>query len=72
MLALVRRQHESMYLAVPNSQTLATLKELIETGKVTPVIDRTYPLSDTPSAFRYLEKEHARGKVVITIAAQNN
>ena len=69
-LSLVMRQHGSMYFAVPNSQTLATLKELIETGKVTPVIDRTYPLSETSAAFRYLEKEHARGKVVITIAAQ--
>jgi NADPH:quinone reductase-like Zn-dependent oxidoreductase len=69
-LSMVMRQHGSMYFAVPTSQTLATLKELIETGKVTPVIDRTYPLSDTPAAFRYLEKEHARGKVVITIAAQ--
>ena len=67
-LSLVMRQHGSMYLAVPNSQTLATLKDLIETGKVTPVIDRTYPLSDTPAAFRYLVKEHARGKVVITVA----
>ena len=34
------------------------------------MIDRTYPLSETPAAFRYLVKEHARGKVVITIAAQ--
>jgi NADPH:quinone reductase-like Zn-dependent oxidoreductase len=67
-LSLVMRQHESMYFAVPNSQTLATLKELIETGKVTPVIDRTYPLSETPAAFWYLEKDHARGKVVITVA----
>ena len=69
-LSLVRRQHGSMYLAVPNSQTLATLKDLIETGKVTPVIDKKYPLSETPAAFRYLVNEHARGKVVITIAAQ--
>jgi NADPH:quinone reductase-like Zn-dependent oxidoreductase len=66
-LSLVMRQHGSMYLAVPTSQILATLKELIETGKVTPVIDRTYPLSDTPEAFRYLEESHARGKVVITM-----
>jgi NADPH:quinone reductase-like Zn-dependent oxidoreductase len=69
-LSLIRRQHGSMYLAVPNSRTLATLKDLIEAGKVTPVIDKTYPLSETPAAFRYLVKEHARGKVVITIAAQ--
>jgi NADPH:quinone reductase-like Zn-dependent oxidoreductase len=68
-LALVRREHGSMYLAVPDSRNLATLKDLIEAGKVTPVIDRTYPLSETPAAFRYLVEEHARGKVVITVAA---
>ena len=67
-LSLVSREHGSMYLAVPDSRNLATLKELIEAGKVTPVIDRTYPLSETPAAFRYLVKEHARGKVVITVA----
>lgn len=70
VLSLVRRQHGSMYLAVPNSQNLAPLKDLIEAGKVTPVIDKTYPLRETPAAFRYLVKEHARGKVVITIHAQ--
>ncbi len=43
------------------------MKELIESEKVTPVIDRTYPLSDTPEAIRYLEEGHARGKVVITV-----
>jgi len=69
-LSLVMRQHRSMYFAVPNSQTLATLKELIETGKVTPVIDRTYPLSETSAAFWCLEKEHARGKVVIILAGE--
>ncbi len=49
-----------MYLAVPNSQILATLKGLIETGKITPVIDKTYPRSETPATFRSLVKEHAR------------
>jgi NADPH:quinone reductase-like Zn-dependent oxidoreductase len=43
------------------------LKEWIETGKVKPVVERTYPLCETPEAFRYLNKEHARGKVVITV-----
>lgn len=43
------------------------LKELIEAGKVTPVIDRTYPLSETAEAVRYLEAGHARGKVVSTV-----
>jgi len=46
---------------------LLALKELVESGKVTPVIDRTYPLSQTPQAFRYFGTGHARGKVVITV-----
>jgi NADPH:quinone reductase-like Zn-dependent oxidoreductase len=43
------------------------LKELIEAGKITPVIDRTFPLSDVPAAIRYLEEGRAQGKVVITM-----
>jgi NADPH:quinone reductase-like Zn-dependent oxidoreductase len=42
-------------------------KELIEAGKVTPVIDRTYPLGQVSDAIRYLEQGHARGKVVVTV-----
>ncbi len=57
-----------MYLASPSRKDLLVLKELLEAGKIKPVIDQTYPLRETPAAFRYLEKEHARGKVVITIA----
>jgi len=61
----------SMYLTRPNHKDMVFLKDLIEEGKVTPVIDRTYPLNDTPEAFRYLEEEHARGKVVITVDQHN-
>ena len=43
------------------------MKELLETGKVVPVIDRRYPLSEVPEAIRYLEEGHARGKVIITV-----
>ena len=50
-----------------NHEDMLVLKELIESGKVTPVIDRTYPLSQVPEAIRYLEEGHARGKVVITV-----
>ena len=50
-----------------NHEDLIVLKELIESGKVTPVIDRTYPLAEVPEAIRYLEEGHARGKVVITV-----
>jgi NADPH:quinone reductase-like Zn-dependent oxidoreductase len=53
----------------PNKKDLAFLKELLEAGKVTPVIDRSYPLSETAEAIRYLETGHARGKVVITVGA---
>jgi NADPH:quinone reductase-like Zn-dependent oxidoreductase len=50
-----------------NQEDLVVLKELIEAGKVTPVIDRTYPLSESADAIRYLETGHARGKVVISV-----
>jgi NADPH:quinone reductase-like Zn-dependent oxidoreductase len=50
-----------------NHEDLLVLKELIESGKVTPVIDRTYPLVEVPEAMRYLEAGHARGKVLITV-----
>jgi NADPH:quinone reductase-like Zn-dependent oxidoreductase len=48
---------------------LVVLKELIDAGKVTPVIDRTFPLSEVPEAIRYLETGQAQGKVVITIGS---
>lgn len=53
--------------ATPNKENLAALRELAESGRVTPVIDRTYSLSEVPEAVRYLEVEHARAKVVITV-----
>ena len=55
------------FVSMPSNEDLVVLKGLVESGKVTPVIDRTYPLSETPEALRYLEKAHARGKVVITV-----
>jgi NADPH:quinone reductase-like Zn-dependent oxidoreductase len=54
-------------IAKPKGEDLVVLKELIEAGKVTPVIDTTYPLSEVPEAIRHLEQGHARGKVVITV-----
>ena len=53
--------------AKPNKKDLLFLKELLEAGKIKPVIDRRYSLSEVPEAIRYLEEGHARGKVVITI-----
>jgi len=60
-------QKMTTFTAKENKEDLVVLKELIEAGKVTPVIDRTYALSEVPEAIRYLEEGHARGKVVITI-----
>jgi len=71
--SLFVRQQGRTYLAIPNNEDLIVLKELIEAGKIAPVIDRTYPLSDTPEAFRYLDEGHVRGKVVISVeAVQDN
>ena len=60
------------FLAKPSSDDLQFLRELIEAGRVRPVIDRTYPLSEAADAIRYLETGHARGKVVISVSARPN
>jgi len=61
------RRQAAVFVAVTDSETLLALNELIGAGKVTPVIDRTYQLSQTAEAFAYLDEGHARGKVVIAI-----
>jgi NADPH:quinone reductase-like Zn-dependent oxidoreductase len=63
---LTRRQGRP-FASAPNREDLVLLKELAESGKLTPVIDRTYPLSETPRALGYVGEGHARGKVVITM-----
>jgi NADPH:quinone reductase-like Zn-dependent oxidoreductase len=55
------------FVSSENHEDMIVLKELIEAGKVAPVIDRTYPLAEVPEAIRYLEEGHAQGKVVITV-----
>ena len=55
------------YVSSENHEDMIVLKELIEAGKVTPVIDRTYPLAEVPEAIRYLQEGHAQGKLVITV-----
>jgi NADPH:quinone reductase-like Zn-dependent oxidoreductase len=54
------------WIASENQEDLAFLAELLESGKVTPVIDRSYGLNETPEAIRYVEEGHTQGKVVIT------
>jgi NADPH:quinone reductase-like Zn-dependent oxidoreductase len=55
------------FVSRENHEDMIVLKELIEAGKLTPVIDRTYPLSDVPEAIRYMREGRARGKLVITV-----
>ncbi len=55
------------FIASENKEDLVVLTELIESGQVTPVVDRKYPLSETPAAIRHMTEGHARGKVVITV-----
>jgi NADPH:quinone reductase-like Zn-dependent oxidoreductase len=59
------------FIANMNQKDLVFLKDLMEAGKVVPVIDRRYPLSDVAEALRYLEEGHARGKIVITVEHSN-
>lgn len=66
-LSMTGSQKMSNLMSKPNKEDLAFLKELLEAGKVVPVIDRCYPLSEVPEALRYLEEGHARGKVVVTV-----
>jgi len=58
----------SNFMANPNSQDLAFMRGLIEAGKVAPVVDKCYPLSEIAEAFRYFDAGHAQGKIVITVA----
>ena len=61
------RQRVRVFIVRHNRADLAVLKELVEAGKVTPVIDRRYPLRDVPEALRYQGEGHSRGKIVITV-----
>ena len=67
VLSLTGRQKLGNLLARPSTTDLAWVKALLEAGKVVPVIDRCYPLSEAADAIRYLEEGHARGKVVISV-----
>ncbi len=60
-------QKISIVSLVQSQKDLNFIKELLETGKIMPVIDACYPLSKTPEAFWYFEKVHPRGKVVISM-----
>ena len=63
------RQTLRRYLSIPNHDDLVYLKELVESGKLRPVIDGTYPLRETPTALGHVERGHAQGKVVVTVCS---
>ena len=67
MLSPFVSQELGLFAVKQRAEDLIALKELIEAGKVTPVIDKTYPLGEVPKALRYLKAGHAQGKVVITV-----
>jgi NADPH:quinone reductase-like Zn-dependent oxidoreductase len=67
LLSLIGSRKMCSFMAKINKKDLVLLKDLLAAGKVVPVIDRRYPLSDVAEAFRYLEEGHAQGKVVITL-----
>ena len=66
VVSMLVSQKLTVHLAKFNKADLTTIAELMAAGKVNPVIDRRYSLSDVPEAIRYLETRHARGKVIIT------
>jgi NADPH:quinone reductase-like Zn-dependent oxidoreductase len=67
IIAKMRGRRVVSFIANVNQADLVLMKELMEAGKVVPVIDRKYSLGETPQAIRYVEEGHTRGKVVITI-----
>jgi NADPH:quinone reductase-like Zn-dependent oxidoreductase len=67
MLSLFGGKKICGFIAKLNKKDLVILKDLLEAGKVVPMIDRRYPLSNTAEAIRYLEKGHAQGKVILTV-----
>jgi NADPH:quinone reductase-like Zn-dependent oxidoreductase len=61
------KQKMGMMMADSNQKDLTLLADMVQSGKMKPVIDKTYQLADVPEAIRYLEEGHARGKVIITV-----
>jgi NADPH:quinone reductase-like Zn-dependent oxidoreductase len=68
LAAIFVRQQAAPFVAGTTSESLLVLKDLIEAGRVAPVVDRTFRLGETAEAFAYLDEGHARGKVVIAVA----
>jgi NADPH:quinone reductase-like Zn-dependent oxidoreductase len=72
LLSLIGTKKMGFFLAKINQKDLALLKDLIEAGKIAPVIDRRYPLSDAAAALRYLAEGHAQGKIVLVVQSSDD
>ena len=72
VVSMFVRQQAGTYMATPKLGDLAELKQLIEAGKIMPVIDKTYSLCEFTDAMRYLDEGHARGKVVIRMEPRSS
>ncbi len=72
LLSRIGRKKTRFFIAKIDQKDLDFLKELLEAGKVVPVIDRRYPLSDAAEALRYLAEGHAKGKIVLTVEHSND
>jgi NADPH:quinone reductase-like Zn-dependent oxidoreductase len=72
LLSLIGSKKMCFFIPNTNQKDLVFLKGLLEAGKVVPVIDRRYSLSDAAEALRYLEEGHAQGKVVLTVEHRND
>jgi NADPH:quinone reductase-like Zn-dependent oxidoreductase len=68
LLSLFVRQKLVAFVTRPRRSDLMTLREMIDSGAITPTIDRSYPLSETPAALRHLIRGQARGKIVVTVS----
>jgi NADPH:quinone reductase-like Zn-dependent oxidoreductase len=71
LLSRIGSKKTCFFIANINQKDLVSLKVLLEAGKIVPVIDRRYPLSDAAEALRYLEEGHAQGKIVLTVEHNN-
>ena len=67
LASLFIKQQEAPFVSTPNHDDLVTLKKLVESGKVNPVLDKIYPLAETAEAYRYIGKGRARAKVIVRI-----
>ena len=67
LISRAGNQKIAIYMAEPSQKDLVAVKELLEAGKVVPVVEKTYPLSETAEALRYFEEGHVKGKLVITV-----